>query len=89
MILFKLLSSEIILTTGQSGLFEKALYNTEQIFDLSVKHKMHLYLMQIADMLIFIYNQILSSAQSKDIADAMQSKIQNLQQTMSAIFNVS
>ena len=89
MILFKLLSSEIILTTGQSGLFEKALYNTEQIFDLSVKHKMHLYLMQIADMLIFIYNQILSSTQSKDIADAMQRKIQNLQQTMSAIFNVS
>ena len=89
MILFKLLSSEIILTTGQSGLFEKALYNTEQIFDLSVKHKMHLYLMQIADMLIFIYNQILSSTQSKDITDAMQRKIQNLQQTMSAIFNVS
>ena len=89
MILFKALSSEIILTTGQNKHFEQALYNCEQIFDMSVKHKIYLYLPQIADMLMFIYNQILSSNQPKETTEIIQKKILNLQQTMTSIFNIS
>lgn len=87
MLLFKTFSAEIMLTTDPQHKLEQALYSCEQAFDSSLKKQLYVYLPQIADMLIFIYNQILSSQQSKEIEDIYQKKLVNVQQTMNGIFN--
>lgn len=89
MLIFKTFFSEIMLTSGPKHNFEQALYSCEQAFESSVKRQLYVYLPQIADMLIFIYNQILNSQQTQEIIDTYQKKIQYVQQTMTGIFNTS
>ena len=79
LLLFKMFYSELMINTGQ---LEQALFCAEQAFDSAVKNKIILHLPQIADILAFIYNQIISSNQPAEIQNAYKNKMINLQNTM-------
>ncbi len=86
-LLFKIFSSEINLSSASQVKLEQPLYNCEQAFDISLKKQIYLYLPQIADMLIFVYNKILSGNQASSIQDVYKNKIQQIQLTMREIFH--
>ncbi|MBS4759433.1 MAG: hypothetical protein KHX03_01890 [Clostridium sp.] len=80
--LFKTFYAELMLHRSK---FEEALFCTEQAFDIAVKNRLVLNLPKIADMLAFIYNQILSSGQPAEIQEIYKNKFKNLQQVMSQV----
>ena len=89
MLLFKVFTAELMINTNLQNKFEQILYSAEQAFDISVKNKIFVYLPQIADMLIFLYNQIVSSQQPENIVNQYNMKIRYVQDTMAAIFNIN
>lgn len=85
--MFKFLSAEIMLTTNPQNKFEQALFCAEQSFDTALKNKMYIYLPPMADMLVFMYNAILSAPeQPKEILDSFTKKIDNIGRIMAELF---
>ena len=80
--IFKTFYSELMLNTGK---FEQALFCAEQAFDIGLKNKVLLNLPKIADILAFIYNQILSSGQPPEIQQTYKNKFLKLQQIMAEL----
>ena len=79
-VMFKSLCSEIMLSTNVN--LEQALFCSEQSFETALKSKLNIYLPQIADMLVFIYDKIISSNQSTDISVNFQKKLEYVKNTM-------
>lgn len=79
-LMFKTLSAEIMLLTNAN--FEQALFCAEQAFEIALRCKLYIYTAQIADMLLFIYNKIVTTEQPKEIADSFQRKIEYVNNTM-------
>lgn len=71
-VMFKSLSAEIMLKTNSN--IEQALFCAEQAFDTAFKYKLNIYLPQIADMLLFIYNTVMSGQQSQEVVQSLNQK---------------
>ena len=80
--IFKTFYSELMLNTGK---FEQALFCAEQAFDIGLKNRILLNLPKIADILAFIYNQILSSGQPPEVQQMYKNKFLKLQQIMAEL----
>lgn len=78
-IMFKLLSSEIMLRTqGANTNIEQALFCAEQAFDNAYKKGLYIYLQQIADMLAFLYNGIITNNSDAQIKEIFKHKIEHI-----------
>lgn len=83
LVLFKTLSAEILLTSGNN--FEKALFCAEQAFDIALKSNLLIYLPKIANILLYIYNVIITNQQDTDVVKEYTQKVEALNQTMSKL----
>ena len=79
-VMFKSLSAEIMLKTNSN--IEQALFCAEQAFDTALKYKLNIYLPQIADMLLFIYNTVMSGQQSQEVVQSLNQKIEYVKNSM-------
>lgn len=80
--MFKSLSAEISLNLNQ---FEQALFCAEQAFDISTKNGLNLYTPNIAQMLGFIYNKILTTEQDESIVAKYKKKFDKVMSVLPAI----
>lgn len=83
LVLFKTISAEILLGSGSN--FEKALFCAEQAFDLSIKSNLLIYVPQIANILMYIYNVIITNQKDTDVAKEFMQKAEYLKQIMSQL----
>ena len=79
-LMFKMLSAELSIKT-QSNI-EQALFCAEQAFDIAYKNKLYIYLPQIADMLMYLYNAIINSQNDESTINHFKMKISNLNRTI-------
>lgn len=80
--MFKSLSAEISLNLNQ---FEQALFCAEQSFEIAVKNNLNLYIPNIAQMLGFIYNKILTTEQDESIIAKYKKKFEKVMSVLPAI----
>ncbi len=80
--MFKALSAQLSL---HSGNLEQALFYAEQAFETALKNGINLALPQIADILAYIYNQILESPQPKEVLTVYEKKMAELEAKMAAL----
>lgn len=85
-VMFKALSAEIMLSSD--GNLEKALFCAEQAFETSYKSNLNIYLAQLADMLMYIYNTICSTKQPPEVIQNFRRKSEQVKQLMSQRVNV-
>jgi len=75
-ILFKILTAEIMITSGSS--FEQALFSAEQAFDIALKNNYHIFINKIANILTYIYNVAITTNQDENVVAEFQAKFENL-----------
>lgn len=85
-VMFKSLSAEIMLSSG--GNIEKALFCAEQAFETAYRSHLNIYLAQLADMLIYIYNTICSTKQPDEVIQNFRKKAEYIKQLMSQQVNI-
>ena len=77
---FKTLSSELAINLKTN--IEQALFCAEQAFDIAFKEKLYIYLQQIANILMYLYNVIINSQNDENTINHFKIKISNLNSTM-------
>lgn len=85
LILFKTFITEIILNSSEN--IEQALFLSEQAFDLAYKTKSYIYIPKIANILMYIYNTIVSNQNDEFIQKQFTQKIQILNNTIEQLNN--
>ena len=81
----KELYAQIILSTNASRI-EQCVFCAEQAFEMAKRTKTYIYLPQMADMLMFMYNNLAQLPQSKENQIIIQQKIEQISRTMAEIF---
>ena len=84
-LLFKILMSEIMLSSGRN--IEQALICAEQAFDIALKNRQFIFVNKIANILMYIYNTILNTETDVNLIQNFQNKINNLNNFMSQFMN--
>ncbi len=79
-LVFKILSSELAINLKTN--IEQAFFCAEQAFDIAYREKLYIYLPQIADMLMYLYNVIINSQNDENTINHFKMKISNLNSTM-------
>ena len=85
-LILKVLYGEIIAEKEIKEEYEQVLYACEQAFDLSLNLKITTYLPQIADILIFVYNQLIEINKHPELNETYKTKAENIYNIMSQLF---
>lgn len=86
--LFKTFSAQIMLEKNNAQLYEQVVFILEQSFSLALKKQVYLNLPVIANALQYVYNAVLSITNEENIGVVYRNKIDNLNKTMSKLFQL-
>lgn len=78
-LLFKSFSAEITLTQGQ---IEQSMFCAEQAFDICCTENLNIYIPHIANILSFIYNQIVTTNTQQEIVEKYKEKFNKVQEKL-------